>query len=101
MVPGHTHRLLPKDEEAAKELKNRTLTNLYNARPQWLENAHAALDVAVADAYVWGHEWRAGTLNDDEIRARLFRLNQEQGGEVKFAAPPGRNARLLRRTIKE
>ena len=55
--------LLPKDEEAAKELKKRTLTNLYNARPQWLAHAHAALDEAVAEAYGWGEDWRAGLLS--------------------------------------
>ena len=38
---------------AAKALKARTLTNLYNARPQWLADAHAALDAAVAAAYGW------------------------------------------------
>jgi type II restriction/modification system DNA methylase subunit YeeA len=54
VVPGYPDRILPKDEEAAKELKKRTLTNLYNARPQWLANAHAALDQAVAEAYGWG-----------------------------------------------
>jgi hypothetical protein len=75
IVPGYPDRILPRDEDAAKELKKRTLTNLYNARPQWLANAHAALDSAVADAYGWGAEWAAG-MNDDEILARLFALNQ-------------------------
>jgi type II restriction/modification system DNA methylase subunit YeeA len=78
VVPGYPDRVLPKDEEAAKELKKRTLTNLYNARPQWLSNAHGALDEAVAEAYGWGDDWRAGVLTDDEILARLFRLNQER-----------------------
>ena len=78
VVPGYPDRILPKDEEAAKELKKRTLTNLYNARPQWLANAHAALDEAVAEAYEWGDDWRAGLLTDDEILARLFALNQER-----------------------
>lgn len=78
VVPGYPDRILPKDEAAAKELKKRTLTNLYNARPQWLANAHAALDAAVADAYGWGDDWRAGRLDDDEILARLFALNQER-----------------------
>ncbi len=32
---------------AAAELKRRTLTNLYNLRPTWLDMAHAALDRAV------------------------------------------------------
>lgn len=85
VVAGYPDRILPRDEEAAKELKKRTLTNLYNARPQWLANAHAALDAAVADAYGWGDEWRAGSetgsgLTDDEILARLFRLNQQRAG---------------------
>ncbi|UZK69356.1 class I SAM-dependent DNA methyltransferase [Sphingomonas sp. S1-29] len=84
VVPGYPDRILPKDADAAKELKKRTLTNLYNARPQWLANAHAALDAAVADAYGWGADWRAGLLTDDEILARLFRLNQER------ATPPPR-----------
>ena len=52
-VPGYPKRLVPRDETAAKELKKRTLTNLYNARPQWLADAHAALDAAVAAAYGW------------------------------------------------
>lgn len=80
VVSGYPDRLLPKDTEAAKELSKRTLTNLYNARPQWLANAHAALDEAVADAYGWGEDFRAGLLTDDEILARLFRLNQDRAG---------------------
>lgn len=32
------------------ELSKRTLTNLYNLRPTWLVQAHAALDAAVAAA---------------------------------------------------
>lgn len=86
VVPGYPDRILPKDEEAAKELKKRTLTNLYNAQPVWLANAHAALDAAVADAYGWGEDWRAGLLTDDEILARLFRLNQERAGPPDTAS---------------
>lgn len=78
VVPGYPDRLLPRDEDAAKELKKRTLTILYNARPQWLADAHAALDAAVADAYGWGDDWRAGRLDEDEILARLFALNQRR-----------------------
>ncbi len=33
--------------------KSRTLTNLYNARPTWLDNAHRKLDEAVFAAYGW------------------------------------------------
>ena len=61
-----------------KTLKSRTLTNLYNQRPAWLGHAHKALDEAVAEAYGWGDDWRAGKLTDDETLARLFRLNQER-----------------------
>ena len=32
---------------SARELKRRTLTNLYNARPTWLDLAHRRLDAAV------------------------------------------------------
>lgn len=78
VVSGYPDRILPKDEEAGQELKKRTLTNLYNARPQWLVNAHAALDEAVAEAYGWGDDWRSDLLTDDEILGRLFRLNQER-----------------------
>lgn len=82
VVPGYPDRILPKDEAAEKELKKRTLTNLYNARPQWLANAHAALDEAVAEAYGWGDDWRAGLLTDDEILARLFQLNQQRAAQA-------------------
>lgn len=76
VVPGYPDRILPKNDAAAKELKKRTLTNLYNARPTWLDHAHNALDEAVAEAYGWGDDWRAGVLTEDEILARLFKLNQ-------------------------
>ena len=52
-VPGYPKRPVARNEAAAKELKKRTLTNLYNARPQWLTDAHAALDATVAEAYGW------------------------------------------------
>lgn len=83
VVPSYPDRILPRDDAAAKELKKRTLTNLYNARPQWLAKAHAALDAAVADAYGWGEDWRAGRLDGDEILARLFALNQSRSTAKK------------------
>jgi type II restriction/modification system DNA methylase subunit YeeA len=76
VVPGYPDRILPKDDAAAAVLQKRTLTNLYNERPAWLDHAHRDLDEAVADAYGWGDDWRAGRLDDNEILARLFRLNQ-------------------------
>lgn len=78
VVAGYPDRILPKNEAAAKELAKRTLTNLYNARPTWLDNAHRALDAAVADAYGWGDDWRGGMLSDEEILSRLLVLNQER-----------------------
>ncbi len=48
----------------------RTLTNLYNARPTWLDLAHRRLDAAVLDAYGWPRD-----VSDDEILARLLALN--------------------------
>lgn len=81
VVQGYPDRILPVSPEAERELKKRTLTNLYNARPAWLENAHKALDAAVAAAYGWGHDWAAGKLTDDEILARLFALNQQRAAK--------------------
>jgi hypothetical protein len=78
VVPGYPNHILPRDGAAAAVLKKRTLTNLYYARPAWLDHAHRALDQAVAEAYGWGDDWRAGLLTDDEILARLFRLNQDR-----------------------
>ena len=78
VVGGYPDRILPRDEAAAQELKKRTLTNLYNVRPAWLDHAHRALDEAVAEAYGWGDDFRAGVLTDDEILSRLFALNKER-----------------------
>jgi len=71
VVDGYPDRLLPVDEAAAEELKKRTLTNLYNQRPAWLDHAHRALDESVAEAYGWPVE-----LSDEEVLANLFALNQ-------------------------
>ncbi len=60
-------------------LETRTLTNLYNARPQWLRNAHAALDRAVWDAYGWDDPDPA-SVEEDTILARLLALNLERAG---------------------
>ena len=63
-VPGYPKRPVARDEAAAKELKARTLTALYNARPQWLADVHAALDAAVAAAY----GWKDGITDDEALR---------------------------------
>ncbi len=71
---------------APEELKKLTLTNLYNKRPKWLENAHAKLDKAVFAAYGW-----SATLTDEEILERLLALNQTRAtaaaGEQTCAMP--------------
>jgi type II restriction/modification system DNA methylase subunit YeeA len=73
VVPGYPDRILPVNEAAAAELKKRTLTNLYNARPAWLSNAHRVLDEAVAAAYGWEAD-----ISDDEVLSRLLKLNRER-----------------------
>ncbi len=69
-VPGYPKRPVPRDEAAAKALKKRTLTNLYNARPQWLADAHEALDAAVAAAYGWPAD-----ISDNDVLRELLALN--------------------------
>ena len=76
----------PKDDprvqamaQAAKELnddvlsdvvkKKRTLTNLYNQRPTWLDLAHQRLDEADFAAYGWKSD-----LSDEEILEKRLAL---------------------------
>jgi type II restriction/modification system DNA methylase subunit YeeA len=73
VVPGYPDRLLPVDDAAAAELKKRTLTNLYNAKYQWLLQAHKALDEAVAAAYGWDT-----SIGDDDALAKLLDLNHQR-----------------------
>jgi hypothetical protein len=68
-------RVVAKDEECAKELKKRTLTNLYNQRPKWLELAHQKLDAAVFAAYGWEE-----TMGEEELLAKLLELNLARAG---------------------
>jgi len=68
--------LAPTDATVA-DLKKRTLTNLYNARPMWLDLAHDRLAHAVLDAYGWPHD-----LNDEEILSQLLALNIERAGSL-------------------
>ena len=64
---------MPPGQRSAKILKKRTLTNLYNERPTWLNNAHQALDIAVAEAYGWDSDFP-----DNEILGKLLALNLER-----------------------
>jgi len=75
VVSGYPDRIVVKPGHEA-ELKKRTLTNLYNARPAWLDNAHQALDAAVAAAYGWRDY--TPDLPDEEILRRLLALNVER-----------------------
>jgi hypothetical protein len=77
VVPGYPDRIIPKPGHE-KDLKARTLTNLYNQRPTWLDNAHKALDAAVAAAYGWADY--SPEMPDEEILARLLALNLERVG---------------------
>ena len=80
-VPGYPKRPVPRDEVAAKELKKRTLTNLYNARPQWLADAHATLDAAVSAAYGWDAE-----ISEDDALAELLALNRSASAAASASA---------------
>ncbi|PZO88654.1 MAG: class I SAM-dependent DNA methyltransferase [Micavibrio aeruginosavorus] len=73
VVPGYPDRIVPADKAAEKILAKRTLTNLYNDKPTWLQNAHKELDDAIAEAYGWPTD-----LTDDEILEKLFALNQHR-----------------------
>jgi type II restriction/modification system DNA methylase subunit YeeA len=73
VVAGFPDRLLPKSPDAAAILKKRTLTNLYNERPAWLDNAHRDLDAAVAAAYGWPAE-----IAEEDALARLLALNLDR-----------------------
>ena len=65
----------PGSSSIVKNLTERTLTNLYNKPPVWLEVAHRKLDDAVFAAYGW-----EPTLTDDDILSRLLALNLERVG---------------------
>ncbi len=78
VVSCYPDRLVLIDEKAAGELKKRTLTNLYNKKPQWLVQAHNMLDEAVAAAYGWEPD-----ISDEEALTRLFELNQVRAGRER------------------
>ena len=74
VVPGFPDRLIPKSDAAAKALKGRTLTTLYNTRGKpegaWLDSLHRRLDEAVAAAYGWPAD-----ITDEDALAALLALN--------------------------
>ncbi|MCX6891265.1 MAG: class I SAM-dependent DNA methyltransferase [Verrucomicrobia bacterium] len=74
-------RLEPRDGDCAAKLKKRTLTDLYNERPVWLDLAHKKLDAAVAAAYGWPAE-----LTDEQILEKLLALNLGRAAEEQKAS---------------
>jgi hypothetical protein len=68
-IPASAHASDPRAQASA------AAAELDRLRQRWLK-PHARLDRAVAEAYGWGEDWRAGRLDDDTILARLFALNQ-------------------------
>lgn len=88
VVPGYPDRVLPKDAAAELALRDRTLTNLYNQRPQWLMQAHRDLDAAVAAAYGWDPE-----IPVDDVLTNLLKLNlSRQGVSSKDGAKATRHS---------
>lgn len=73
VVPELPPRLVPVDEEAGTLLKKRTLTNLYNQRPTWLDDLHRTLDQAVFAAYGWPPD-----IAEEEMLGNLLSLNLER-----------------------
>jgi hypothetical protein len=57
-------------DKAGAILWKRTLANLYNERPAWVDSAHRDHDAAVEAAYSWPAD-----IADEEILARLLALN--------------------------
>lgn len=66
-------RRVPTDSDILKSYNKRTLTNLYNQNPTWLQDAHRLLNEAVLSAYGWPSD-----ISDDKIIERLIVLNLEQ-----------------------
>lgn len=89
VVPSYPDRVLPKDTVAAAVLRERTLTNLYNQRPQWLVDAHCDLDAAVAAAYGWPAD-----VSEEDALAKLLELNLSRAtdSEQKTVVPRAKRA---------
>src|SRR5271157_770329 len=73
-------RLVAKDAHVF-DLAKRTLTNLYNKPPTWLDLAHKALDEAVFDAYGWDP-----SMTDEQILAALLELNLQRSAAGDVAS---------------
>jgi hypothetical protein len=80
VVPVYPDRIVPVSPKAAAALKTRTLTNLYDQGPAWLDNTHRDLDAAVAAAYGWPAD-----ISQEEALARLPALNLERAAVLRPA----------------
>jgi hypothetical protein len=89
-------RVEPRDDDRAKKLAKRTLTNLYNERLAWLANAHAKLDFAVAAAYAFDPD-----LTDEQILEKLLALNIERANDEMKSAAKQRNGKKISRVKSE
>jgi hypothetical protein len=89
-------RVEPRDDDCTKKLAKRTLTNLYNERPAWLEHAHAKLDAAVAAAYGSNVD-----LTNEQILEKLLALNIERANDEKKSAAKQRNSEKISRVKSE
>ena len=61
------------DGRGGGELKQRTLTNLYNQRPRWLADAHERWTARSPSAYGWPED-----IATDDALQRLLALNLER-----------------------
>ncbi len=71
--PRFPVRRIPRNSDAAALLARRTLTALYNERPDWLVESHRELNEAVAAAYGW-----APDIALEEALGELLSLNRER-----------------------
>ncbi len=82
VIGSSSVKVLPRPTPSlcAAKLKKRTLTNLYNERPAWLNLAHEKLDEPAAAAYSC-----LSDLADEQILERLLALNLERAAEEQKA----------------
>lgn len=71
VAPAHYIRRVP-HPAMKKTMSARTLTKLYNSPPAWLQNAHRALNTAVAAAYAVSPD-----IAEAELLSHLLSLNLE------------------------
>ena len=80
--------LNPTDADEA-ELKKRTLTSLYNARPAWLAMVHAKLDQTVLAAYGWPADLSDVDMLEHLLALNLTRAAGDGAGGGGGMTPPG------------